>query len=49
MRRLTALLDLAAVALIAAFTWFLWEPLPLLACGVATLAASRQLSARGAP
>lgn len=38
---LTTALDLLGVALIAAFAWFVWAPLPLLIAGLAILAASR--------
>jgi hypothetical protein len=37
---LTTLLDLLAVACLAAFAWFVWEPLPLAVVGLAALAVS---------
>lgn len=36
----TTLLDLAAIALIAGFCWFVWPPLVLLILGAACLLAS---------
>lgn len=41
---LTTALDLLGVACIAAASWFVWEPAPLLVVGVASLAASRKAS-----
>lgn len=41
---LTILLDLLAVAALAVFAWFIWEPLPLAVVGFAALAVSRRLS-----
>lgn len=40
---LTTALDLLAVASLAAFAWFVWEPLPLVVIGAAAIAASWKL------
>lgn len=41
---LTTVLDLAGVALLAAFSWFIWPPAPLLVVGVALLLVSWRLA-----
>lgn len=41
---LSTLLDLLGLCLVAAFSWFVWEPLPLAVVGVGLLAASFQAS-----
>jgi len=41
---LTTALDLLGVALLMAFAWFVWEPLPILVLAVALLLASRARS-----
>lgn len=42
---LTTVMDVAGVALLAAFAFFVWAPLPLLVLGLAALAASRKATA----
>ena len=37
---LSALAELLGVALLAAFAWFVWPPLPLLVVGAALIAGS---------
>lgn len=41
---LTTALDLLGVACLAAFAWFVWEPLPIVVVGLASLAASWRAS-----
>ncbi len=38
--RVSTLLDLMGVSLVAGFAWFVWPPAPLLVVGVAALVAS---------
>lgn len=41
---LTTALDLLGVACLATFAWFVWEPLPIVVVGLASLAASWRAS-----
>lgn len=43
----TNALDVAGVALLVAFAWFVWPPLPLLVAGIALLVASRRIVSDG--
>lgn len=41
---MTTALDLAGIACLSAFVFFVWPPLPLLVVGVVALLISRRLS-----
>lgn len=45
---MTTVLDLLGVAALAAFAWFVWEPLTLLVAGLAFLLISFRMSWRTA-
>ena len=44
---MSIVLELLGLLLVAAFAWFVWQPLPLLVVGVAFLAASYVRERRG--
>ncbi|HEY9494721.1 MAG TPA: hypothetical protein VIR15_07710 [Intrasporangium sp.] len=44
---MSIVLELLGLLLVAAFAWFVWQPLPLLVVGAALLAASYVRERRG--